>query len=57
VLWSNNDTVVANVVTSVANNEDLGSGNKAESLVAVCISEGDNWVPLEMRKELRICEY
>jgi hypothetical protein len=31
--------------------------NKAESLVAVCISEGDNWVPLEMRKELRICEY
>ena len=39
VLGSNNNTVVANVVALVANDENLGGGNGAKSLVTVSIAE------------------
>jgi hypothetical protein len=42
VLGSDVDAILANVITSVADNENLGSGNKTESLVSVGVTEGND---------------
>jgi len=39
VLRSDDDSIVADVVTLVADDENLGGSDAAEGLVAVCIAE------------------
>lgn len=43
VLRRDGDAVVADVVALVADDEDLGGGDAAKGLVAVCIAECYNW--------------
>ena len=46
VFRSDNDSIVANVVSGVANDEYLGCSNEAESLVTICVSESNNLIVL-----------
>lgn len=43
VLRGNRDTIVTDVVSSVANNKNLGSRNRSESLVPISITEGHDY--------------
>lgn len=42
VLGSNDDSVIADVVTLVANDEDLGGSDASEALVAISITKSDD---------------
>lgn len=42
VLIGDNDTVVTNVIASVADDEDFGGSNGAKTLVPIWISESNN---------------
>jgi hypothetical protein len=48
VLGSNDDTVVADVVALMADDENLGGSDAAKGLIAVSITESDDYKGLEL---------
>jgi hypothetical protein len=46
VLGGDDDTVVADVVAGVANDEDLGCGNDTECLVPISVTESNDFATL-----------
>jgi hypothetical protein len=57
VLRSDNDAVVTDVITLVADDEDLGRSNEAECLITISIAECYNYAMLVQRSKELIIGY